>query len=441
MTRAAVIGGGIAGATAALRLAEAGHDVVLLEGSERLGGLVVSFAVGGTPLECFYHHVFPHETHIRALIDELGLTDRLAWLPSTMGVLSGGRLWPFTTPLDILRFGPLTLPERVRLGIGGLRLQRWKDWTDLDELPAEAWLRQACGDAAVRELWGPLLRAKFGSAAPQVPAAWMWGRFEQRRGARRGAGEQLGYLRGGFRQVFDALALRLEQRGVQIRTGTRVAAISAETGQARGVVTDSGDVEADAVLFTGGLPGLARLVPGEFVDPRWESARGMSVLCSVIETDRPITDVYWTNVCDDELGIGAIIEHTNLVPATDYAGRHVTYLGRYFTADEPIAIADPAAQTEQWLSNLAAAYPRFDRSSVLAVHPFRAPYAAPLVTLGYRARIPDLRAPLAGLYVATTAQIYPADRGMSEGVRMGGEAAAAIDADSGPGGHWPTSAA
>jgi protoporphyrinogen oxidase len=81
------------------------------------------------------------------------------------------------------------------------------------------------------------------------------------------------------------------------------------------------------------------------------------------------------------------------------------------------------------LDNLDAAYQRFDRSSLLATHAFRAPYAAPLVSLGYRDRIPPLRAELEGLYVATTAQIYPADRGMSEGVRLGQDAAAGVLAD------------
>jgi protoporphyrinogen oxidase len=425
-----IVGGGIAGATAALRLAESGQQVVLFEGGDRIGGLVVSFEVAGTPLECFYHHIFPHESHIRGLIDELGLTPKLDWLPSTMGVLTGGRLWPFTTPLDILRFGPMTLPERLRMGIGGLRLQQWKDWESLDSVPAQEWLTRATGAAAVRELWEPLLRAKFGAAAPEVPAAWMWGRFAQRRGARTGKGEKLGYLRGGFRQVFDGLSARLAELGVEVRTNSRAAAIVADGGQVSGVRADGGDVETDAVLYTGALPGISKLVPAEYADPKWAGAQGMGVVCSVIETDRPITDVYWTNVCDPAAGFGAIIEQTNLVPSSDYGGRHVTYLGRYFTAAEAdIAATDAASLTDTWLDNLEAAYPRFQRSSVTAVHPFKTPYAAPLVTLGYRERIPSLRAPLAGLYVATTAQIYPADRGMSEGVRLGGEAAATIAAD------------
>jgi protoporphyrinogen oxidase len=425
-----IVGGGIAGATAALRLAQAGREVVLFEAGDRLGGLVVSFEIGGTPLECFYHHVFPHESHIRALIDELGLTPKLDWLPSTMGVLRGGKLWHFTTPLDILQFGPMSFAERIRMGIGGLRLQRWRDWESLDTVPAQEWLTRATGPAAVRELWEPLLRAKFGAAAPEVPAAWMWGRFAQRRGARKGSGEKLGYLRGGFRQVFDGLAQLLVERGVEIRTNSRVAAVNADGGKVTGVTADGGDVDTDTVLYTGALPGIGKLVPAELADPKWAGAQGLGVVCSVIETDRPITDVYWTNVCDPALGFGAIIEQTNLVPPADYGGRHVTYLGRYFTqAEADIATTDAAALTDTWLDNLAAVYPAFNRSSVTAVHPFKTPYAAPLVTLGYRNRIPDLRAPLHGLYVATTAQIYPADRGMSEGVRMGGEAAAAIMTD------------
>jgi protoporphyrinogen oxidase len=178
------------------------------------------------------------------------------------------------------------------------------------------------------------------------------------------------------------------------------------------------------------MPAISRLVPEEYTDPKWAAAAGMGVVCSVIETDKAITDVYWTNVCDPSLGFGAIIEQTNLVPPSDYGGRHVTYLGRYFTAAErDIATTDAAALTEEWLDNLAAAYPRFDRSSVIAVHPFKTPYAAPLVTLGYRDRIPGMKAPADGLYIATTAQIYPADRGMSEGIRIGGDAAAAILSD------------
>lgn len=94
--RVAVIGGGVAGGSAALRLAQAGAQVTLLEAGDRLGGLVSSFAVGGTPIERFYHHIFPQEREIQGLIDELGLGHKLEWRPSSVAVFTGGRLWPFT---------------------------------------------------------------------------------------------------------------------------------------------------------------------------------------------------------------------------------------------------------------------------------------------------------------------------------------------------------
>jgi protoporphyrinogen oxidase len=424
-----VIGGGIGGATTALRLAQAGERVVLLERSPALGGLVVSFEVGGTPLECFYHHVFPHESDIVALVGELGLGGRLQWFPSSVGVYTDGRVWPFTSPLDLLRFRPLPWAERLRTGLGALRLGRRgdDDWAALDTMPARDWLAGATGERAAEVVWGPLLRAKFGPAADQVPAAWMWGRFRQRAGARRGGRERLGYLRGGFRQLFEAVEGELVRLGAEVRTGTAVQAIALDGDRVTGVETSDGPVEATAVVFTGPLPGLPGLVPPDGADPRWSAIGGLGVLCVVLELDHPLTDLYWVNVCDPEVPFGGIIEHTNLVPPADYGGRHVVYLSRYFTTDEPVAAADPDEEAARWVEVLDQAFPGAARH-VRAIHPFRAPYAAPLVAVGHLSRIPPLAGPPAGLFVCTTAQIYPQDRGMDEGVRAGTATARAVRA-------------
>jgi protoporphyrinogen oxidase len=430
MSNVAVIGGGICGSAAALELVKAGHRVTLLERSPNLGGLVVSFTIGGTPLECFYHHIFPHEHHVISLINELGLSDRLEWHPSTVAVFTRGKVWPFTSPLDLLRFSPLPLVDRVRTGIGALRLGRVKDWEQLDGVSARDWLAAYTGARARDVVWDPLLGAKFGPAAADVPAAWMWGRFQQRAGARENGGERLGYLRGGFRQMFDALHADLVRRGVDVRCNTGVTAIDVRDGRAQGVtLSDGSSLPSDAVIFAGTLPSLPALMPAEHVDSRWAAAQGLGVLVVVLELDRPMSDTYWINVCDTELPFGGVIEHTNLLPTSDYGGRHVVYLSRYFTADEAVASAVPAEEAAVWVERLAERWPGFDPSSVLAVHPFRAPYAAPLVGVGYRATIPPVRSHIDGLYLSTTAQIYPQDRGMSEGVRTGADVAQLVSAD------------
>lgn len=430
MNRVVVIGGGIAGASAARTLARGGSEAILVERGPSLGGLVVSVEVAGTPLECFYHYVFPREADIQDLIAGFGLGDRLEWFTSTVSMLIDGRIWPFTSPLDLLRFGPLSLPNRLRVGLGNLRLARVRDWQALDAVTAEDWLGRLTGAEARHVVWEPLLRAKFGSAARRVPAAWMWGRLQQRQGARTKGGEKLGYMHGGFRQLFDALQSELVDIGVDLRVSSTVDRIAISGGRAAGVVVDGHEVEADAVLFTGALPSLPALVPAEVGDARWTEAEGLGVVCVVVELARPLSAIYWTNVCDDELPFGGIIEHTNLVPAAHYGGTHIAYLSRYFTADDTLA-GDALEDTARtWVAALKAHFSLAD-TDVLGVHPFKTRYAAPLVTTGYLQRIPPVRSHVPGLYVSTTAQIYPQDRGMSEGVRTGRQAAMGILADLG----------
>jgi protoporphyrinogen oxidase len=424
--RVVVIGGGISGTVSSLRLARAGREVILLERSPNLGGLVVSFSVGGTPLECFYHHVFPSEREMIRLVNELGLGPRFGWFRSTVGVLTHGRVWPFTSAGDLLRFEPLPFVDRLRTGLGAARLTG-ADWRRFDRIQAREWLRIATGDRATEVIWDPLLRFKFGDAGPLVPASWMAARFRQRASARTLRGERLGYLRGGFRQLFDALALSLEQLGADVRTGTAVRSIEVEDGSVSAVTLEDGSaIETGAVLYAGQLPGLARLLPEAHTDRRLRDLEGLGAVCIVVELTDPITNFYWTNICTDQVPFGALIEHTNLVPAGDYGGRHIAYLGYYFTKNDPVATADVDEFARDWISALEDSLPSFSSRSVVDVHPFRTPYAAPLITLGYRHRMLPVRTPVRGLFAATTAQIYPEDRGMNEGIRLADRAAEEI---------------
>src|SRR5947199_39914 len=76
---AAVVGGGALGLAAAVELAQAGEQVIVIERERQLGGLAAGFQVEGTALEKFYHHIFRTDTTIIRMIRELGLEDRLVW--------------------------------------------------------------------------------------------------------------------------------------------------------------------------------------------------------------------------------------------------------------------------------------------------------------------------------------------------------------------------
>ncbi|MGI8491843.1 MAG: methyltransferase domain-containing protein, partial [Acidimicrobiales bacterium] len=250
--------------------------------------------------------------------------------------------------------------------------------------------------------------------------------LQQRRDARRGSGERLGYMRGGFRLLFRALEADLGAAGVVVRTGARVERILVEGGRATGVVVGEEGLEADAVLFAGTLPRLVGLVPHELVAPQWRDAVGLGCVCVIVDLPRALTPVFWTNVCDDDIPFGGIIEHTNLVPTSWYGGRHVVYLSRYFAPEEDIATADLETVTKEWLEACERLFPHFSAADVGDLKVFRTPYGAPLVSYPYLPRIAPVASHIPGVYVATTAQIYPQDRGMSEGIKRGVQAAELI---------------
>src|SRR4051794_39190969 len=74
MTQAVVVGGGLAGITAALRLADAGCQVTLLEAKPKLGGLTHSFRRGELDVDNGQHVFMRCCTSYRALLDRLGVT-------------------------------------------------------------------------------------------------------------------------------------------------------------------------------------------------------------------------------------------------------------------------------------------------------------------------------------------------------------------------------
>src|ERR1700749_4364908 len=102
-----IVGGGFTGLTAAWRLSmDSNFSITLVERSEQLGGLAAGFLFGNTSLEKTYHHLFLTDTDILNLVEELGLQKELIWCDSSVGIYRDGKIYPFKTALDLLRFTP-----------------------------------------------------------------------------------------------------------------------------------------------------------------------------------------------------------------------------------------------------------------------------------------------------------------------------------------------
>lgn len=424
----AVVGAGVAGLAAAVRLAERGHVVQVFDPAPAPGGLASGFSVAGTSVERYYHHLFRSDRVAQRWIADLGLGDRLWWLPATMGFYSGGRLYPFGTPWSVLRFSPLPPSDRIRLGLRIRRLSSTSEWDAFEEVTALDWLRRHASATELEVFWRPLLGAKFGRDLDQVSMAWLWARFRARVGGSALRRERLGYLRGGFQQLADGLAQRAQALGATLHLGTAVRRLEVEGQRVVALTTAAGRHPVAAVVWTPSLGAVAHAVPQ--LDPELRTVcsglRYHAAVVAVVELAASALPYYWTTIGDPSLPFTVAVEHTRLVGTRDYGGRTIVYLGRYVAAEDDLAQADDNTVLERFLEAAAAAFsPEFRRP--LAAHLFRAPGAQPILPPGWERQRPPLRSGVRGLVLANMAQIYPWDRGINYSLELGERAAAAVD--------------
>ena len=431
--RVGIIGAGAAGLAAAYELGLQGHHAAVYERADFLGGQASTFDVGGARLEKGYHHWFTSDTDIVDLTHEIGLGHQVRWIDSSVGTLWDGRIYPFVTPMDLLKFTPLSLLDRMRLGLTTLYLQRQKDFRKYEGITADEWLRRHSGKRGYEVFWGPMLRGKFGDDYyKDVGMAWMWGKV-QTRVKSRGKGmvkEKLGYPIGSFGEVFDVLADRVREQGGEVHLSAAVERVDARDGGAVGmrVALEGGsarDERFDAVIATTPSYLFPRLVDGLPADylRRLTDVNYMAAVLVILVLDRPLTNVYWLNVADRSIPFVAAIEHTNLIGPEHYGGKHIVYLSNYLSTDHPMFRMGHDEILREYLPHLRKINPDFNPSWIETSYHHRVGAAQPIIGTNYSERIPAHRTPFRGLYLANTTQVYPEDRGTNYSVRMGREVA------------------
>jgi protoporphyrinogen oxidase len=426
--RILIVGGGFTGLTAALRLAQDGqHAITLIESSSQLGGLAAGFPLAGTWLEKTYHHIFLTDTVILNLVEELGLGQHLMWCESSVGIFRDGKVHPFKTPLDLLRFAPCDFSGRLRTGFTAFYLKHRKDWRGLLPQVAHDWMARACGPSAMDTIWTPLLKGKFGDKYAVVSMAWLWARLHTRTNSRTTGGERLGYFRGGFNVIVAALEAELRRRGVSIQTGAVVEKLCPDR---RAAVIQGAEVPFDSCIFTGSSSALAALLPADGTFDAYarklRSIDYLGAICLVFTSDQNLGDMYWVNVNEPGAPFLVFIQHTNLVNPGLYGGRHVYYIGAYLPPDGKIYSLPDDELKQLWFGYLPKMFPQFDLKRVAEKFIFRFRAAQHIVDTHYTEKIPGYQTPLPGVYLANFSQIFPEDRGTNFAVREGEKVAALV---------------
>jgi protoporphyrinogen oxidase len=290
---------------------------------------------------------------------------------------------------------------------------------------AADWIRRRMGSAAYDTVWGPLLRGKFGALAEEIALPWFWARVHDRTA-------RLGYLRGGFRTLYERLAERIAGSGGRVELGREVRSVQSVPGggllvthatagdAAAEAASPAESLHADRVVSTLAVALTCRLVRElpEAYRSRHASGTAYGAHCLVLALDRPLTSAYWVNVNDPGYPFMALVEHTNYVPPTEYGGRHLVYLGNYRPMDDPLLRTPTPEVVAQFAPHLARINPAFSPDWITDAWSFAAPFAQPIVTTDYREHIPPFETPVPGLFVASMFQVYPHDRGQNYSIDL-----------------------
>ncbi len=237
--RVLVIGGGLAGITAALDCAAAGADVTLVEVRRRLGGAAYSFERDGLEMDNG-QHVFLRCCHAyRALLCRLGSEHLVSVQPRLeIPVLKPGAA-PFVlrrsslpAPLHLAaalaRYPHLTLAQRLSAGRAALALmrltrsRRGERALQLDRVTFAAWLaRHGQGRQAVDALWDLIALPTLNLPAEQASLALSAFVFANGLFAGADAGD-IGFHTATLSETIGEPARRaLAQAGVEVHLGWR----------------------------------------------------------------------------------------------------------------------------------------------------------------------------------------------------------------------------
>lgn len=260
-TGVVIVGGGLAGLSAACYLARAGVAVTVFERSAGLGGRAASQVQDGYTFNRGIHALYTGGAASEVL-QELGIASS-GHSPQDVYMLREGKLHIAPVGLlTLLRTSALSFADKLELMGIFARIPALKP-EELRGTSVQEWLEHTIQHPHVRELLAANARTFVYSSALDLVSAEVFIKKMQLI-----LKHPVLYIDGGWQVLVDGLRSAAEQAGARIVAGTRVEAIEQENGRVVGVRLRDGEaVPASAVIIATSPHDAVKLVDGGEYQP------------------------------------------------------------------------------------------------------------------------------------------------------------------------------
>ena len=416
--RIAVLGAGPMGLATAYQLARDGHQPIVFEADDRVGGMTAAFDFSGLTIERYYHFHCISDHAFLKILGELGLAHKMRWVETKMGYWYQGKLQAWGNPVALLKFQGLSFIAKFRYGLHAFLCTKRNNWKPLDNLDAVEWIKRWVGEEAYEVLWRRLFDYKFYDYSNNLSAAWIWSRIRRIGRSRYNLfKEKLGYLEGGSDTLLKAMQLDIEAHGGEVRLTTPVSEVVITDNQVAGVKSGEQFIQFDKIISTIPIPYIPKLMPNLPSDimEQFKTLKNIAVVCVIVKLRKALTENFWLNTNDPEMDIPGLVEYSNLRPLSD----HVVYVPFYMPGEHPKFSDSNDVFTSKVKRYLKKINPALSDNDFIDIRASRYRFAQPICQPSFLDDLPSAKLPVKGLWLADTSYYYPEDRGISESIDFG----------------------
>jgi phytoene dehydrogenase-like protein len=424
-----VVGGGLSGLTAGLRLAEQGVRVTVIEAHEVLGGRAGTIAVDGRPVDRGFQSLFTAYPATRRLIRDVGIRDQ-DLVPFDRGaVVHDGAAWSRmgASVRGTLGFAGFAAGDVVRLGrlgaeVAALPVDRVL-WGDEREMTMLEYLgARGFSDRAIQGFFRPLFGVITADRALETDAGYF--RFLMQMLVRGRAAIPVE----GHGMIARWAAASVRQAGGEVRTGCRVVEIIPEAGdrgRARGVRLEGGEmVHAQCVVLATEAPvtrGLLRDLDRQSARALDFAPRGVTTLVYALTTPLYSGRTIVLNGAPEDAGarIDLVCQESNVLPGDD-GPPHLLLASSVDGGGQGADASELARAMDGMVSRWSPGFPWRDRARLVEV--IRHPHAQFAIPPGVRDDLPGPATAIENVLLAGDQTMHPS----IEGAVAGGERAAAL---------------